>query len=72
MKRKTQNYVWRKADEEFYSNCINYQKQPQGTGLMFWGVFQKEKMEPGIFFDLVKGQTVDSIIYRDQILLEPL
>jgi hypothetical protein len=41
-------------------------------GLMFWGVFRKGKMGPGVFFDLAKGEMVDSVIYRDQILLGPL
>ena len=26
MERKTKDYVWRKADEEFHPDCINYQK----------------------------------------------
>jgi len=72
MERKTRDYVWRKANEEFHSDCINYQKQPQGIGLMFWRAFRKGKMGPDIFVDLIKGQTVDSVIYQDQILLEPL
>ena len=29
-------------------------------------------MGPGVFFDLAKGETVDSVIYRNQILLELL
>ena len=39
---------------------------------MFWGVFRKGKMGPGGFFDLEKGEKVDSTIYRDQILSGPL
>jgi len=72
MERKTRDYVWRKADEEFHPDSINYQKWLQGTGLMFGRVFRKVKMGPGVFFDLAKGQMVDSVIYQDQILLEPL
>jgi len=72
MERKTHNFVWRKADEEFHPDCINYQKHLQGTGLMFWRVFRKGKMGPGVFFDLAKGETVDSVIYQDQSLLGPL
>jgi transposase len=72
MERKTRDFVWRKADEEFHPDCINYKKRPQGTGLMFWGVFRKGKMGPGVFFNLAKGESVDSTIYRDQILLGPL
>jgi len=41
-------------------------------GLMFWGVFRKGRMGSGVFFDLEKGEKVDSTIYRDQILLGPL
>jgi len=72
MERRTRDYVWRKANEEFHPDCINYQKRPLGVGLMFWGVFRKGKMGPGIFFNLAKGETVNSTIYRDQILLGPL
>src|SRR5208282_6629507 len=67
----TRDYVWRKTDEAFHPDCINYGKRSQGTGLMFWGVFRKGRMGLGVFFDLEKGE-VDSTIYRDQILLGPL
>ena len=50
MERRTQDYVWRKADEEFHPDCINYQKRPQGIGLMFWRVFRKGKMSLEVFF----------------------
>jgi len=72
MERRTWDYVWRKAGEELHPDYINYQRRLQGTGIMFWGAFRKGKMGPGIFFDLKKGETVDSLIYRDQILLGPL
>ena len=72
MERRIQDYVWRKVDEEFHPDCIDYHKRPQGVGLMFWGVFRKGKMGPGMFFDLAKGEKVDSVIYRDQILMGPL
>ena len=72
MERKTRDYVWRKVDEEFHSDCINFTKRPQGSGMMFWGAFKKGKMGPGLFFDLPNGKKVDSTIYRDQILLGPL
>ena len=39
---------------------------------MFWGAFRKGRMRPGVFFELEKGQHVDSITYRNQILLGPL
>ena len=59
-------------DEEYHPDRINYERCPKGTGLMFWGVFRKGRMGPGMFFDLKKGETIDSIVYRDQILLGPL
>ena len=70
--RHVRDYVWRKADEEFHPDCINYGRPLKGVGLMFWGVFRKGKMGPGGFFTLEDGQTIDSTIYRDQILLGPL
>jgi len=39
---------------------------------MFWGVFRKERIGPRVFFDLKKGQSVDSAVYLNQILLKPL
>src|SRR5579862_2294299 len=39
---------------------------------MFWEVFRKGKIGSGVFFHLNKGETVDSTVYRDQILLGPL
>lgn len=72
MERHVRDYVWRKADEEFHPDCISYQKRPAGTGMMFWGVFRKAKIGPGVFFDLREGEKVNSTIYRDQILLGPL
>lgn len=72
MERHVRDYVWRRVDEEFHPDCISYQRHPKGTGLIFWGVFRKGKMGPGGFFDLKDGQSVDSTIYRDQILLGPL
>src|SRR5579862_9244398 len=39
---------------------------------MFWEVFRKGKIGSGVFFHLNKREKVDSTIYRDQILLEPL
>ena len=72
MERHSKDYVWRTAEEEYHPDCINYGRRPKGVGLMFWGVFRKGKMGPGLFFDLEKGETVDSMVYRDQILLGPL
>ena len=72
MERRARDYVWRKVDERLHPDCINYGRRPKGTGLMFWGVFRKGRMGPGVFFDLKKGETVDSTVYRDQILLGPL
>lgn len=72
MERRSKDYIWRTAEEEFHPDCINYKRRPKGIGLMFWGVFRKGKMGPGLFFNLEKGESVDSMIYRDQILLRPL
>jgi len=72
MERRSKDYIWRTAEEEFHPDCINYKRCPKGIGLMFWGVFRKGKMGPGLFFNLEKGESVDSMIYRDQILLRPL
>jgi len=72
MERRSKDYVWRTTEEEYHPNCINYGRRPTGVGLMFWGVFRKGKMGLGLFFDLDKGETVNSTVYRDQILLGPL
>ena len=40
--------------------------------MMFWGVFRKDKMGFRVFFELKKGEKVNSTIYRDQILLRSL
>src|SRR5439155_24577808 len=70
--RRSKDYVWRTAEEEFHPDCIDYARHPKGTGLMFWAVFRKGEMGPGLFFDLEKGESVNSTVYRDQILLGPL
>ena len=72
MKRHSKDYVWYKVEEEFHSDCISYDKRPVGTGMMFWGTFRKGHIGPGVFFELGEGQHVDSMVYRDQILLGPL
>ena len=72
MKRHARDYVWRKTNEELHPDCIDYGRRPKGVGLMFWGVFRKGKMGPGGFFNLEDGQTINSAVYRDQILLRPL
>jgi len=51
---------------------ISYQKCAGDKGLMFWGSFRWGKMGPGIFFDLREGESINSMVYRDQILLGPL
>ena len=40
--------------------------------MMFWGAFRLGRMGPGVFFELEEGQTVNSMVYRDKILLGPL
>ena|SRR5437667_3234904 len=56
--RRSKDYVWRTAEEEFHPDCIDYARHPKGTGLMFWAVFRKGKMGPGLFFDLEKRESV--------------
>lgn len=34
----TRDIVWRKDDEKFHPDCINYRKRRSGVGMMFWGV----------------------------------
>lgn len=72
MERHSRDMVWRKADEALHPDCINYRKRPSGTSMMFWGAFRLGKLGPGFFFDLPVGKHIDSIIYRDQVLLGPL
>jgi len=72
MERYTKDYVWRSETEEFHPDCINYGRRLSGVGLMFWGAFRKGKMGPGGFFHLENRESIDSSIYRDQILLGPL
>ena len=72
MERNSGDRVWRKEDEVFHPDCIHYKKHSQGMRNIFWEVFRKGKMGSGVFFNLNRGQTVDSVIYRDQILLGPL
>ena len=40
--------------------------------MIFWGAFREGKMGLGFFFELVKGQTINSIAYRDQVLVGSL
>jgi transposase len=72
MQRSTRDWVWRKDNEEFHPDCIDYRKRATGTGMMFWGAFRWGKMGPGVFFELEDGKKVNSTIYRDQILKGPL
>ena len=60
--------VWRRDDEEFQPDCINYKKHETGTRMMFWGAFRWERIGPGVFFEPEKGKKVNSTVYRDQIL----
>ena len=72
MKRSTRDWVWRKDDEEFHSDCIDYRKCSTGTGMMFWGAFRWGKMGPRLVFELADEKKVNSTVYRDQIVIEPL
>jgi len=68
IERNTRDWVWRKEDEEFHPDCIDYKKRLTGMGMMFWGAFRWGKIGPGVFFDLEGGMKVNSTVYRDQIL----
>src|SRR5438045_9088846 len=70
-KRKDILWVWRKKGEEFHKDCVDPRKQ-SGVGMMFLGTFRGGKMGPGLFFDLKPEQKINSVIYRDQVLLGPL
>jgi transposase len=72
MQRSSRDWVWRRDDEEFHPDCIDYRKRAMGTEMMFWGAFRWGKMGPGVFFELEDGKKVNSTIYRDQILKGPL
>src|SRR5438270_4285686 len=64
-------FIWRKKGEEYHKDCLNERKR--GTcGMMFWGTFRSGKMGPGFFFSVKAGQKINSIVYRDQMLLGPL
>src|SRR4030095_1908269 len=69
--RGTQDWVWRKPDEEWHPDCIDARKKP-GNGVMFWGSFRWGCIGPGTFFELEEKQKVNSTVYHDQILLGPL
>ena len=69
--RTSHVFVWRKKGEEYHKDCIDARKWGT-TGMMFWGAFRGGKMGPGLFFELEKGQTINSAVYRDQVLLGPL
>jgi hypothetical protein len=71
MERLDVMWVWRKKGEEFHKHCVEQRKRATG-GMMFWGCFRSGKMGPGFFFALEPRQTVNSMVYRDQVLLGPL
>jgi transposase len=56
MQRSTRDWVWRRDDEEFHPDCIDYRKRATGTGMMFWGAFRWGRMGPGVFFELEDGK----------------
>jgi len=50
MQRSSRDWIWRRDDEEFHPDCIDYKKRATGTGMMFWGEFRWGRMGPGVFF----------------------
>jgi transposase len=71
MERLSVMWVWRKLDEKYHKDCVEPKKRSTG-GMMFWGVFQKGKMGPGLFCDLKGKEKISSTVYCDQVLLGPL
>ena len=69
--RTSRVFVWRKKGEEYHKDCVDARKRSTG-GMMFWGAFRRGKIGPGFFFELAKGQTINLVVYRDQVLLGPL
>ena len=69
MERSTQDWVWRRKNEELHPDCIDYKKRATGSGMMFGGAFRWGRIGPDIFFDLEDGKKVNSTVYWDQILL---
>ena len=63
MQCSTRDRVWRKHDEEFHPDLIDYRKLVTGTGMMFWGAFRCGKMGSGVFFELEERKKVNSTIY---------
>ena len=64
-------FVWHKKGEEFHKDCIYERKRSTG-GMMFWGAFCMGKIGLGFFFKLEKGQKINAVVYRDQVLLGSL
>jgi hypothetical protein len=62
MECSTLDWVWRKADEEFHPDCIDYKKRATGTGMMFLGAFRWGKMGPGVF-ELEDSRNENSTVY---------
>jgi len=40
MECSTQDWVWRRKNEELHPDCIDYKKRATGSGMMFWGAFR--------------------------------
>jgi hypothetical protein len=60
MERSTRAYwVWRKADEEFHPDCIDYKKHATVTWMMFWVAFRWGRMGPGV--------VLGGVTYRSQL-----
>ena len=72
MEKVFQDWIWQKPEEEFHPDCISYLKHSGSKGMMFWRAFRWRKIGPGIFFNLEERKSINSIVYRDQILLGPL
>ena len=69
MERSSRDWIWRKGDEEFHPDYIDYKKRSTGTGMMVCEAF---RWGSGTFFELEPGTTVNSTVYRNKILQKSL
>ena len=63
MERSIKDWIWRKKDEEFYPDCINYKKNKTETDIILQEAFRWGKMGPSLFSDLKERKKVNSTIY---------
>ena len=69
MERSTQDWAWRRKNEELHLDCIDYEKRATDRGMIFWGASRWGRIGLSIFFDLEDRKKINSTVYWDQILL---